>query len=125
MGDPSQRIDPVLLNHLHLISSFAYPKYQQLSLQQIIQFLAQAPEIVNAGRPVSWTYLGVPPEDGTIFLEYVSAMRAHHFATDGYVWLDPERGQERTMTRDMLPLPLPNFQDGEYVSLLQLSDQLC
>jgi Fungal domain of unknown function (DUF1750) len=66
---------------------------------------------VTEARPVSWTYLGIPPEDGTLFLEWIPLTRAHVFASDGYVWGDHERVAERELTREITG----GLMNGEYV----------
>jgi hypothetical protein len=104
---------------LHLISSFQYPKVQHLQLQDIIRFLSQAPQIVNEARPVSWTYLGIPPEDGVLFLEWIPIVRSQVFASDGYVWGDPERGHEKELTRELTNGML----NGEYVGVYSIRNE--
>jgi hypothetical protein len=39
-------------------------------------------------------------------------MRSHMFASDGYIWGDPERGHEKELTRELTSGML----NGEYVS---------
>jgi hypothetical protein len=39
-------------------------------------------------------------------------MRSHMFASDGYIWGDPERGHEKELTREITNGML----NGEYVS---------
>ncbi len=61
-----------------------------LPVEQSLEHLLQAPKIVKAVAPMSWTYLQAPP-DGTMFLAWQPvAQRGASFSSDGYVWADPE-----------------------------------
>lgn len=51
--------------------------------------LLDAPRVVRDVAPMSWQYLQAPP-DGSIFLTFQPPQRQSAFASDGYVWVDPE-----------------------------------
>ena len=80
---------PVQLPHLHLISSYAFPLYPRISTDQALSSLVQAPQIVREMKPMAWTYLS-PPQDGQMFIVWQTQRMGTGFATDGYVWTDPE-----------------------------------
>lgn len=64
---------------------------QVLNQDTLLEYLTQAPKIVREVAPVSWTYLQAPPADGTVFLAWQpESQRGTRFASDGYVWADPE-----------------------------------
>jgi hypothetical protein len=60
---------------------------------------------------VAWHYLSRPPEDGTLFLEWIPFARSFVFASDGYAWPDPERTQENEIPKQFTG----GMFDGEYV----------
>lgn len=79
------------LPHVHLISSYRYPTLATLSIEQAVDFLLNAPKIVKDVAPMTWQYFQNPPNDGTVFLEWQPVnQRGNAYASDGYVWADPE-----------------------------------
>lgn len=91
MQDPASGVHQVLLQHVHLQSSFSFPYTPQpLSLELALDHLLRAPQIVREVQAVAWTYLN-QPSDGTLFLTWQPlAHLGPNFATDGYVWVAPE-----------------------------------
>ncbi|EKG21244.1 hypothetical protein MPH_01436 [Macrophomina phaseolina MS6] len=91
MQDPSFGVPQFLLPHVHLISSYRYPTLATLSIEQAVDFLLNAPKIVKDVAPMTWQYFQNPPNDGTVFLEWQPVnQRGNAYASDGYVWADPE-----------------------------------
>ncbi len=79
------------LPHVHLLSSFRYPVSASLPLENAAEYLLQAPKIVKELMAMSWTYIQNPPPDGTVMLAWQpSSQLQSRFASDGYVWADPE-----------------------------------
>lgn len=71
--------------------SHNYPLIAQLAPEQAVRFLIEAPMVVKQLAPMSWNYVSAP-QDGTIWLEWMSPRQNNgRFATDGYVWNDPEQ----------------------------------
>jgi hypothetical protein len=62
---------------------------QRIGLEQVLQNLLQAPQIVREVKPMAWTYL-TPPQDGTTFLTWQAPRMGNNFASDGYIWIDHE-----------------------------------
>ncbi|MBA7490664.1 hypothetical protein ES702_01205 [subsurface metagenome] len=60
----------------------------QPSIEQIVNYLAEAPKIMREVAPVQWQYLDGPP-DGSMFLVW-QPLEMQQFASDGYVWSDAE-----------------------------------
>ncbi|KAK6437845.1 hypothetical protein LTR95_005956 [Oleoguttula sp. CCFEE 5521] len=92
MQDPSYGVAPQLQNHVHLISTYPFPLVAQLPVEQAVRYLLDSPVVVKGTAPMSWTYVHMPP-DGTIWLEWLSPTKGNHWASDGYVWGDPETTQ--------------------------------
>ncbi|KAB2580033.1 hypothetical protein BFW01_g5399 [Lasiodiplodia theobromae] len=91
MQDPSFGVPQFLLPHVHLISSFRYPTLAHISVDQAVEFLLQAPKVVKDMAPMAWQYFQNPPNDGTVFLEWQPVnQRSNAYASDGYIWADPE-----------------------------------
>ncbi|KAK7552651.1 hypothetical protein IWX49DRAFT_122334 [Phyllosticta citricarpa] len=92
MQDPSQGVPNFILPHVHLVSSYRYPTLATLSVEQAVEYLLNGPRIVKDGAPVSWQYFQAPPGDGTVFLEWQPTnQRGSMYASDGYMWADPEQ----------------------------------
>ena len=91
MQDPGKGVHPLLLNHVHLLSTARYPfEPSQLPIRTIFSHLVNAPHVVKEQRPVVWQYL-TPPQDGTILLAWQpTAQVGQIYATDGYIWAEPE-----------------------------------
>jgi hypothetical protein len=75
---------------MHLISSFRYPIQAHLNPEEALNSLLQAPRIVNEMSPMAWTYFNQAPSDGQLFLAWQPPRMQRSFATDGYIWADPE-----------------------------------
>ena len=78
-------------NHVHLLSGHRFPIQPSLNVEQAFRYLIDAPTIVKQTAPMSWTYVQAP-QDGTVWLEWMPGRNGEYrFASDGYVWLDPEQ----------------------------------
>lgn len=78
-------------NHVHLISGHRFPLIASLTLDQAFRYLVDAPQIVKALAPMSWTYVQAP-QDGTLWLEWLTPEKNEgRFPSDGYVWGDAEQ----------------------------------
>jgi hypothetical protein len=75
---------------MHLVSSFRYPIQTHLNPEEALNALLQAPRIVNEMSPMAWTYFNQAPSDGQLFLAWQPPRMQRSFATDGYIWADPE-----------------------------------
>lgn len=84
----------VQLPHLHLISRFPLARSPPQAVEKILEQLIQAPTYVRDGFPMQWQYIQ-PPDDGVMFLTWQPPSRNLSFPSDGYVWLDAERGFEK------------------------------
>ena len=71
------------------MSTYQFPVMQRIGLEQALQNLLQAGQIVREVKPMAWTYL-TPPTDGTMFLTWQAPRMQNHFASDGYIWIDQE-----------------------------------
>ena len=62
-----------------------------LNLDQAFRYLIDAPQIVKALAPMSWSYVQAP-QDGTLWLEWLPPEKTENnrFPSDGYVWGDGE-----------------------------------
>jgi hypothetical protein len=78
------------MNHVHLISGHRLPLLPQLTIDQAFRYLLDAPTIVKQTAPMAWTYV-TAPQDGTLWLEWISPRNDYRFPSDGYVWGDPEQ----------------------------------
>ncbi|KAK3724422.1 hypothetical protein LTR37_001046 [Vermiconidia calcicola] len=91
MQDPSQGVAQPLQGHVHLISGHRFPLLLSLNVEQAFRYLLDAPTIVKATAPMSWTYVQAP-QDGTVWLEWIAPRNGEYrFPSDGYVWGDPEQ----------------------------------
>jgi len=64
---------------------------QQVPQQKVLEFLLNAPKIMNEVQAVAWQYLQPAHlNDGTVFLEWQPPQRQTQFASDGFVWGGPE-----------------------------------
>ena len=67
------------------------PHLPSISVESALRFLVDAPTVFKALAPVSWAYVQ-PPPDGTVWLEWIPQHHGEYrFASDGYVWGDPEQ----------------------------------
>ncbi|MCJ1404066.1 hypothetical protein MMC11_007291 [Xylographa trunciseda] len=90
MDDPSDGVPLNLLQHIHLVSTYQWGTSSRLSSESTVEHLLQAPKIVAEVSAMIWRYLDAPP-DGTILLVWQpEAKLGTKFASDGYIWADPE-----------------------------------
>ncbi|KAJ5703619.1 hypothetical protein N7493_011544 [Penicillium malachiteum] len=90
MDDPASRMHGQLLPHMHLVSQQAYPQMHMMPTETAVEYLTSAPRVCQA-KPVHWMFLE-SPTDGTVMLTWLPlAHLANKFASDGYVWADPEQ----------------------------------
>ncbi|KAI9761679.1 MAG: hypothetical protein M4579_000913 [Chaenotheca gracillima] len=89
MNDPGSGVPPTLLPHVHLISNFKFPLQAQLGLEQIVDYLLQAPNITRHSAPMTWAFLDAPA-NGSVLLVWQPGQLGNQMASDGYVWGDPE-----------------------------------
>ena len=93
MSDPGSRIHPEILQHLHLLLNVPLPRPQSkpegLPIDKVIEILLQAVKYIRSEKTVSWQLLDGPP-DGTLLVTWQSP-RKTGFASDGYIYADPER----------------------------------
>ena len=78
------------LQHVHLLSNFRFPTVAHMTVEAIVDYLLQAPNITRHTAPMNWTYLDAPA-DGTVLLVWQPSQLGNHFASDGYIWADPEQ----------------------------------
>ncbi|KAL9113606.1 MAG: hypothetical protein Q9227_002344 [Pyrenula ochraceoflavens] len=89
MADPAAGVSQQLLPHVHLMSQYRYPVINSPSLETIVNYLIEAPKIVNL-QPVVWSFLDAPG-DGTLMLVWQPlSYLSTNFASDGYIWGDVE-----------------------------------
>lgn len=79
------------LPHLHLISTHKYPILAHMKLENVVQYLLEAPRITRENAGMSWVFLQDPPSDGTVMLVWQPPQLGSHMASDGYVWADAEQ----------------------------------
>ena len=61
------------------------------ALETVVSYLLEAPKMMRDMHPVQWQFLDAPP-DNTMFLTWQpSDHMGLNFASDGYVWGDPEQ----------------------------------
>ncbi|KAI9843839.1 MAG: hypothetical protein M1837_006100 [Sclerophora amabilis] len=89
MNDPSSGVPQALLPHIHLLSNFKFPIQSHMSVDTIVDYLLQAPNITRHSAPMNWTFLDAPT-DGAILLVWQPGQLGTQFASDGYLWGDPE-----------------------------------
>ena len=77
------------IQHLHLLSNYQLPRVNNPSLEFLVEQLRKAPRIFSAASTVSWQILDSPTE----FMAFAWQPPQLHnrFATDGYLWADPEQ----------------------------------
>lgn len=92
MQDPGYGVAAPLLQHVHLLSTTRYPYSPNPMLpDHALEFLLQCSKIVRERAAMTWQYL-TPPDDGTILLAWQPLNQlGTHYATDGYVWAEPEK----------------------------------
>ena len=61
-----------------------------MSVENIVDYLLQAPSVTRQTSPMNWTYLNAPA-DGTVLLVWQAPQLGPVFASDGYIWADPEQ----------------------------------
>ena len=61
-----------------------------MTVETIVDYLLQAPSITRQTSPMIWTYLNAPV-DGTVLLVWQPPQLGPNYASDGYIWADPEQ----------------------------------
>ncbi|KAI9789037.1 MAG: hypothetical protein M1816_006392 [Peltula sp. TS41687] len=90
MHEPSEAVPPPLLPHIHLVSNFRFPVFgPDTPYETIVEYLLQAYNITRHSAPMNWTFLDAPP-DNTVLLVWQPSQLGLNFASDGYIWADPE-----------------------------------
>lgn len=85
------RADIWKLSHVHLVSTYRWPTLATVGIHTIVEYLTQAPKITKEVASMNWMFLDAPP-DGTVLLVWQPlAQLGTRFATDGYIWADPEQ----------------------------------
>jgi hypothetical protein len=79
------------LPHVHLVSTYRFPHLPHLPIETAVEYLLHAPGVVKGHAPMTWTFLDAP-QDGTIMLVWQPSKLGNQFASDGYIWADPEIG---------------------------------
>ncbi|OCL01253.1 DUF1750-domain-containing protein [Glonium stellatum] len=87
---PATLVPQFVLPHVHLVSSYRFPHLATLQPPTALDYLLNAPKIVNDAASVAWMYFQVPPQDGTVLLTWQPPVMQSRFASDGYIWADPE-----------------------------------
>lgn len=59
------------------------------NIEQIVNYLLEAPKIMREVAAVQWQYLDGPP-DGSMFLVWQPPEMQTNFPSDGYIWPDAE-----------------------------------
>lgn len=78
------------LPHIHLVSNFRYPVFgPDIQFETIVSYLLQATGITRHSATMNWTFLDAPP-DNTVLLVWQPSQLGLTFASDGYIWADPE-----------------------------------
>ncbi|PGG98369.1 hypothetical protein GX51_06856 [Blastomyces parvus] len=91
MADPAGGVPQQLLPHMHLVSNYRYPVMNNLSHETAVDYLISAPKVVRERQTMHWMFLDGPP-DGTVMLVWQPLNHlGTNFASDGYVWADPEQ----------------------------------
>ncbi|KAL9098976.1 MAG: hypothetical protein Q9163_005459 [Psora crenata] len=91
MNDPSNGVHPQLLRHIHLVCNHKYAVMPSPNIDAVVKHLHDAPKITRDISTMTWMALIEPPRDGTLMLVWQPPQLQMHFASDGYVWVDPER----------------------------------
>ena len=78
----------------------------------MVEYLIQAPRIVKEQAPMNWMFLHCP-QDGDVMLVWQPPQMGMAFASDGYIWADPEaaftsemRGYVRDLSTPTSSMPL-------------------
>ncbi|KAI9701831.1 MAG: hypothetical protein M1836_001175 [Candelina mexicana] len=90
MNDPSSGVPPALLPHIHLLSIYQYPVLHHVSIDTVVEYLISAQRITRELAAMSWTYLDAPSDGSVLLVWQPLAQLGTNFASDGYVWADPE-----------------------------------
>ncbi|KAI9720630.1 MAG: hypothetical protein M1812_002810 [Candelaria pacifica] len=90
MNDPSGGVPPALLPHIHLLSTYQYPVLHHVSIDTVVEYLLSAQRITRELAAMSWTYLDTPSDGSVLLVWQPLAQLGTNFASDGYVWADPE-----------------------------------
>ncbi len=72
----------------------------------MVEYLIQAPRIVKEQAPMNWMFLHCP-QDGDVMLVWQPPPMGTTFASDGYIWADPEAAftsEMRGYVRDLSAL---------------------
>ncbi len=111
MNDPSSGVPPALVNpqcctvqssneqvlivepqlpHIHLLSTYQYPVLHHVSIDTVVEYLLSAQRITRELAAMAWTYLDAPSDGSVLLVWQPLAQLGTNFASDGYVWADPE-----------------------------------
>ena len=98
VSSQEQRIDSTTqLRHIHLVCNHKYAVMPAPSIEAMVRHLQEAPKITRDISTMTWMALLEPPRDGTLLLVWQPPQLQTHFASDGYVWADPERAFSQQM----------------------------
>ncbi|KAL9124199.1 MAG: hypothetical protein Q9217_006447, partial [Psora testacea] len=104
MNDPSSGVHPqlarpttALLRHIHLVCNHKYAVMPTPSIEVMVKHLQEAPKVTRDISTMTWMALLEPPRDGTLMLVWQPPQMQTHFASDGYLWADPERAFSQQM----------------------------
>ena len=95
MQDPSSGVHQQLLPHLHLLLNVALPRPEStlrgLTVNKVIEYLLHSAQWAKSEKTVSWTMFDGPPA-GSLFITWQPSSFGKRFASDGYIYADPEQG---------------------------------
>lgn len=91
MNDPSDGVHPTLLKHIHLVSSYTFPISANLQLDTVVDRLLAAPNIVTNVKSMVWMFVETPRDGMSMLVWQPLARLGTDFASDGYIWADPEQ----------------------------------
>ena len=81
----------------------------KVDTQEVTKWLTNAPKIARDVAPFYWTYLDAP-SDGTILLVWQPlSRRGVEFASDGYIWPQPEGSLRHDMGNGLVSLKDQRF----------------
>ncbi|KAI6780184.1 SWI/SNF and RSC complexes subunit-like protein [Emericellopsis cladophorae] len=88
--DPSFSVPQELIGHVHLVSSHRFPRVANVNVNEVANWLMNAPSIARDKASFCWQFLE-RPADGTIIMTWQPLQRLNTaFASDGYIWAPPE-----------------------------------
>ena len=88
------------------MSQYPLPRVSQPSIEFIIENLVKAYRIFNESIAVSWQFLDAPPAEYAALTWQPPALHGR-FATDGYIWADPEQFSTNEVQGYVRCAPLP------------------